>query len=409
MYKMIIVDDEYLVRLGITETIDWASIGVEVVATAVNGNDGLEKIREYKPDVIISDVKMPVLSGVDMVKCLRNEGYDGTIVMLSGYNDFDYAQGALEAGVFRYLLKPIDNDELVSVIKLACEKLEKRRKQEQLLADLDVSLPVIKAKLVDDIFHGEKIDNVYAKLSLYDLPVIERGIVFYCKAEFEGDKVGSDKMVEEAITVLEKEILLMLGDHQRIYSRTAKRIAFATDIKEVDLLGVKLKGALKRYEKQCRILFSIGVSNPFASIDGISSAFGTAKYLAYNKLLASINSVNVPTGEDKIYKKHIVEALQYVSAHYKEDDLKIKVVADSLFVSESYLMHLFKKELGKTFNTCLTEYRIMEARKLLEEQKYRVYEIAEMVGYSDMKYFGQVFRKMEGMSPSEYAKKHDQS
>ena len=107
MYKMIVVDDEYIVRLGITETVDWNEHGIEVVATAVNGKDGLEKIRELNPDVVISDVKMPVMNGVEMVKTLHEENFDGMMIMLSGYNDFEYAKNALEAGVFRYLLKPI--------------------------------------------------------------------------------------------------------------------------------------------------------------------------------------------------------------------------------------------------------------------------------------------------------------
>lgn len=83
MYKMIVVDDEYLVRLGITETVDWKEQGVEVVATAVNGKDGLEKIRALNPDVVISDVKMPVMSGVEMVKTLHEENFDGMTIMLS--------------------------------------------------------------------------------------------------------------------------------------------------------------------------------------------------------------------------------------------------------------------------------------------------------------------------------------
>lgn len=406
MYKMIVVDDEYLVRLGITETVDWKEQGVEVVATAVNGKDGLEKIRALNPDVVISDVKMPVMSGVEMVKTLHEENFDGMTIMLSGYNDFEYAKSALEAGVFRYLLKPIDNEELIATVKTACEKLEKRRKQERLLADVDISLPVIKQKLVDDIFHGEIDDSVYSKLALYDLPIIDKGVVVYCKADVSTDDVDTDEKVGKALAALQKGVLDMLGDHETIYSRTGKRVAFATDVKEVDLLEGKLREVLRAYEKQSKILVSIGISKVFESVPEISTSFGTAKFLAYNKLFASINSVNVPSDEDtKTYKKHIVDALQYVSEHYKECNLKIKVVADHLFVSESYLMHLFKKELGKTFNTCLTEYRIMVAKRLLREEKHRVYEIAELVGYADMKYFGQVFRKVEGCSPSEYVKK----
>lgn len=406
MYKMIVVDDEYFVRLGIPETVDWAKYDVEVVATAVNGKDGLEKIRALKPDVVISDVKMPIMNGVEMVKALHDENFDGMMIMLSGYNDFEYAKSALESGVFKYLLKPVDNEELIETVKTACEKLEKKRKQERMLADMDIGLPVIKQKLVDDIFHGEIDDSVFSKLELYDLPVIENGVVVYCKADVKTDDVDTDEKVGKALEILQKGVLDMLGESKTIYSRTGKRVAFATEIKEVDLLEAKLREVLRAYEKQSKILVSIGISKEFGSVFEISTAFGTAKFLAYNKLFASINSVNVSNDEDKkLYKKHIVDALQYVSEHYKECDLKIKVVADHLFVSESYLMHLFKKELGKTFNTCLTEYRIMVAKSLLREEKHRMYEIAELVGYSDMKYFGQVFRKVEGCSPSEYVKK----
>lgn len=116
MYKMLLVDDEYLVRKGISETIDWNSYDIEIVATAVNGQDGLEKVETYHPDIIVSDIKMPVLDGMGLVSTLYDKNYDGIIIMLSGYNEFEYAKTTLEKGVFKYLLKPIDNDELVSVV-----------------------------------------------------------------------------------------------------------------------------------------------------------------------------------------------------------------------------------------------------------------------------------------------------
>lgn len=127
MYKMIVVDDEYLVRTGITETIDWNKYDIEIVDTAQNGKVGLEKIELHHPDIIISDIKMPVMDGLQLVEALYERNYDGIIIMLSGYNDFEYAKGTLERGVFKYLLKPIDNDELIDIVVKAREKLKKRR------------------------------------------------------------------------------------------------------------------------------------------------------------------------------------------------------------------------------------------------------------------------------------------
>ncbi|NLG69405.1 MAG: helix-turn-helix transcriptional regulator, partial [Firmicutes bacterium] len=92
---------------------------------------------------------------------------------------------------------------------------------------------------------------------------------------------------------------------------------------------------------------------------------------------------------------------RYIAEHYAED-VTVRDVAAHLQVSESYLMHLLRENVGLTFNECLTAYRMMMAKKMLREGKYRVYEIAERVGYSDPKDFSQVFRKHTGLLPSQY-------
>ena len=86
--------------------------------------------------------------------------------------------------------------------------------------------------------------------------------------------------------------------------------------------------------------------------------------------------------------------------------MTVSIVADELYVSESYLMHLFKDTLGMTFNECLTNYRIMMAKRLLLKGSYRINEIANLVGYNDVKYFGQVFKKIVGCTPSDFIKSH---
>ncbi len=413
MYKMLLVDDEYLVRKGISETIDWNSYDIEIVATAVNGQDGLEKVETYHPDIIVSDIKMPVLDGMGLVSTLYDKNYDGIIIMLSGYNEFEYAKTTLEKGVFKYLLKPIDNDELVSVVVSAKEKLSKRRKMNMMLSDIDVGLPLIKNSITDSILHGAKADeNFLSKMAIYDIPRLDKGVVIYCRAD--ENTAGNDSVREEnlkkSIEIVKNGTLSILQNHQVIYSQGEKRIAFATDFTDVDELEKRLNVMLRSYEKQSSVLLSVGISAVFNGFSEIPSAFGTAKFIAANKLY-NVNSVYVEDKSkpnSKMYRRHIVDALQFIAEHYGDNDLKIKTVADALYVSESYLMHLFKEELGKTFNTCLTEYRIMTAKRLLLEQTYRIYEIAEMVGYVDMKYFGQVFRRSEGITPSEYVRKHNE-
>lgn len=411
MFSMIVVDDEYLVRMGITETIDWSANGINVVATAVNGADAIDKIQQFKPDIILSDIKMPVMDGMQLVDRLYEEGYDGIVVMLSGYNDFDYAKSTLEKGVFKYLLKPIDNDELLSVVLAAADKLSKRRRMESIVSDVSIGIPVIKNSLVDSVFQGtyDK-TTIREKLNLYDLPFIEHGVVLYCKADVSDANIDGNEDVRVALDSVECEIDSILAKYRTMSSRTEKRIAYVTSLSDLDALERRLVDMLRNYEKHHKVLMSVGISEVFDGFDYITKAFSVAKFIAGNRAYA-INGVTVARCEDdenKAYRRYIADALKYISENYGNPELRIKNVADSIYISESHLMHLFKQELQKTFNTCLTEYRIMMAKKLLSEEKYKVYEVGEMVGYIDMKYFGQVFRKLVGTTPGDYAKQRNE-
>lgn len=411
MYKMVVIDDDYLVRLGIKETIDWSLYNIEIIGTASNGEEGLKIIKTMNPDIIISDIKMPKIGGVELVDTLVKDGYDGIIIILSGYNDFLYVKSTLEKGVFKYLLKPIDNEELINTVLESIEKLDNKRKIDKYLKNLEESVPVIKNNIVDQMFHETNLDisDYQDKMDTYGIDYIDEGLSIYTKFDFDINNNLDSVELKDSIKIIEDELKEILQNNKYIYSKNVNRIAFATDFKDTNLLEKKLVEMIKKYEEKSKILISIGIT-PFLKFHEISSSFSASKFIANNKLFASINSIEIKTSSsnDKVYKKHIIESLKYISEHYQDKDLNAKSVSNYLYVSESYLMHLFKEELSKTFNTILTEYRIMMAKKLLLLEKYKVYEIAEMVGYQDMKYFSQVFRKLENLTPSEYIKKHNE-
>ncbi|MDX8044559.1 response regulator [Gracilibacillus sp. S3-1-1] len=122
MLKVMLIDDEPLIREGLRSIIDWQYYGYQVVGTANNGRVGLEKIKELRPDVVFVDIRMPGLSGIEMVKQVKEKGYSCKFVVLSGYSNFTYAQESIRLGVESYLLKPVDEDELVSLIQDLHEK-----------------------------------------------------------------------------------------------------------------------------------------------------------------------------------------------------------------------------------------------------------------------------------------------
>ena len=122
MLDLVIVEDEEIIRRGLICTIDWLKLGAKVVGEAGNGREALAVIRETKPDVVLTDIKMPVMDGIALTEALKAEGSKAKIIYLTSYADFSYAQQALRLEVSDYLLKPVNEDDLAK----ALQKLEKQ-------------------------------------------------------------------------------------------------------------------------------------------------------------------------------------------------------------------------------------------------------------------------------------------
>ncbi len=126
MLKVVIVEDEAMIRKGLVYTIDWASMNCIVVGEAGDGLEGLDIIKKSKPDIVIADIKMPYMSGLDMVRKLKRKINFETII-ISGYEDFKFAKKAIDLDVFKYILKPIDEDKLKSAIKKVSAEIKKKK------------------------------------------------------------------------------------------------------------------------------------------------------------------------------------------------------------------------------------------------------------------------------------------
>ena len=117
MKKVVIVEDEELVRRGIVLAVDWQSVDCAVVGEAANGAEGLEVIRRERPDLVVTDIKMPRMDGIEMLRQLRSEGNNAAVILLTAYSDFTYAQAAVKLGAVDYLLKPFHDGELEEAVK----------------------------------------------------------------------------------------------------------------------------------------------------------------------------------------------------------------------------------------------------------------------------------------------------
>ena len=116
MYKVVIIEDEEMIRKGLVYSIPWTDIGCTVVGQGRNGLEGIEQIRLHQPDIVIADINMPLLSGTDMLRQTHAD-YGYSAIILSGYSSFEYAQDAMACGAIRYLLKPLKREDLFDAIE----------------------------------------------------------------------------------------------------------------------------------------------------------------------------------------------------------------------------------------------------------------------------------------------------
>lgn len=139
MYKVLIIDDEVFIREGMKQIIPWQELGCKVIGEAQNGEEGMDKIIQMMPDIIISDIRMPRKNGLEMIDEMKSTNKNMQIIILTGFREFEYAQQAIRLGVLRFLLKPSKMDEIKEAITAAVTNLNKLPKVKQALNKVEDS------------------------------------------------------------------------------------------------------------------------------------------------------------------------------------------------------------------------------------------------------------------------------
>ncbi|MCY1713751.1 response regulator transcription factor [Caproiciproducens galactitolivorans] len=194
MYKVLLVEDEDIIRKGLMFMMNWAEYGCTIVSEAVNGKDGLDKIAGFRPDIVITDVKMPFLDGIEMLKKSIEE-YGFEAIILSGYSEFDYAKEAVSLGVTEYLLKPLDMDLLGKALKKTAAKIAEKgeieafRRSRKIAAETDILLAGMACRNHQSKYGKEMLDYIdrhyCEKISISDLCGRLNVSVTYLNAKFK--------------------------------------------------------------------------------------------------------------------------------------------------------------------------------------------------------------------------------
>lgn len=219
MYTVFIADDELIIRQGLQCIIDWEALGFRIIGDASNGQETLQNILQLRPDVVMMDIRMPGLTGLEVVKKAREEGYTGKIIILSGFTDFKYAQTAIRYGVEYYLTKPIDEDELTETITEIHALLEKENKEQK---KYDQYRTKARSMILYDILEGTASwDTINAQEINLDAASFQ--VVIYEKYSHHATSMpysfadllkvtNEDNSSYENLTIENNEILLLKGD-----------------------------------------------------------------------------------------------------------------------------------------------------------------------------------------------------
>ena len=127
MWKVLVADDEAKIRRGIIKTIQWEDLDMNVCGAAGNGEEALRLVEEKKPDICLLDICMPLMDGLNLADKVREVDENIICIIITGYDDFQYARKAIGSGVFAYILKPVNEKELFETLRRAKDRLEKKR------------------------------------------------------------------------------------------------------------------------------------------------------------------------------------------------------------------------------------------------------------------------------------------
>ena len=169
-YKVLLADDEAEIRTGISRKIDWFALGFTLVGEAANGEEALELAEQLRPDVVLTDIKMPFMNGLELCRRLRMSLPGAGLVVFSGFNDFEYARRAIDIGVERFLLKPVTKNTLIGVLGELKEKIEGSNYLAQFHHDAQEYEQFARRRFFEQVVGGQlTVQQIYEEAAKLDL------------------------------------------------------------------------------------------------------------------------------------------------------------------------------------------------------------------------------------------------
>ena len=409
MTKVFLADDEIVIREGIRNSFPWHETDYQLVGEAPDGEIALSMIRDTKPDILITDIRMPFMDGLELCRVVRRQMPWIGIIILSGYDEFEYARQGIQLGVKEYLLKPITANELRQVLDRVSEALKAEREDRGRMgfrSREDAGGLFVKEKLLSTLYSEDAAEsdamNVVGQLRTMGV-VLTASRYVVVDAAFEPIDRGREALRE--LTESSGGIahltgsrvgsrVLILGDSDSDAEERAYAFA-ASSVTELERNGC------------AKIRVSIGetVASPARIIDSMKSAAHIRHVLGDQDngkpLIVGVRDFG-DAGDGGSAHTVAARAKLYMAEHFSDSSLMLKDVAGAVGMSESRFSTVFAQESGKTFTEYLTWLRLTRAKDMLASTDKKSAQIALDVGYNDAHYFSYLFKKNLGITPGEY-------
>lgn len=518
--RFVIVDDEYKIGSLIKRLLHAEELGLECLGVFDDSEKALSFILGNDLDLVITDIKMPVLDGIGLISRIRPVKDKLRFILISGYRDFEYAHSAIKYGVEDYLLKPINEEELNHAVQKLVEETRRQNSVEEEAAESSFRKQLLSGQTIADLLSsGRKPDWQTINQSYHTSFLPGRSMAFLLVLdESTGKEIPQGKLlinnllpeldskasalageraygfrsptellgVLNGITASESELMRSFQDifseaRQYVLSIAGLELTIAMgDILPLEELGASFSRASFRIsqrlllgtdrvigpatpvlaEEESRAMDNSSHSRMVSAVEKLSTdeILGLWSEL-YAQLCASSNAQTVYSsaelfvenvfslipkstksmedlqqikdliarshtleGLDRVVREKLAEqfvqlseerdkrlglpvreAMRYIAEHYQEG-ITANQLSDMLRINPSYFSVLFKKETGKNFVDYITDYRLDKAKELLVTTNCTMASVASQVGYSDTRYFSQIFTKRVGIKPSQYRK-----
>lgn len=388
MWNLLVVEDEPIARIGLRYMLDWGALGIRWKAEASNGFEALEAIEEDDIHIVLTDIRMPGMDGLELARTVKQRQEHIQIVFLSSFEDLPYVKEAVRIGVVDYLHKPtMDEEEIVGTLRKAVDNLERlkpparenrREEQERLLLRLAEGTDV-PAEWEED----------WKRCGLDEYSRSGFRLVLFRLEGVQADESKSGQARWASFLSFVREYTA----HERggeLVPRGQGELLWVFPEKPGSDRGQGIAADLERLRREVANLLHLHLV--YADSGLLRSGADLAG--AYSKLAAAL-------AEEASFGGLVRLAVAYVDAHLLEE-ISLAKTAKEIHVSAGHLSRTFLKETGRHFSEYVTEKKMELAKRLLRETNRKVYEIAAELGYANPHYFSKVFRDATGWTPLDY-------